>query len=118
MELGIPGLLILSDIFAWIIGRTFHQRRLIDDPAIRAVAGSFIAFVVWVSIYMTKGPVIDLDPINVYFWLYVGILFGLPNLIVAEGRSAADPGWHRASMNWDRPASPQAANFDLDQRNA
>ena len=88
-ELGIPGLVILLFLFLWIFGRAFQQRKLIGDHAIRAVAGSFIAFLVWVSIYMTKGSVIDFDPINVYFWLFAGLLLKLPTLAVEHARSDA-----------------------------
>jgi O-antigen ligase len=88
-ELGIPGLVVLAFLFLWILGRAFQQRRLIDDPGIRAAAGSLIAFLIWVAIYMTKGPVLDLDPINVYFWLFAGLLFRLPTLAVEHARSDA-----------------------------
>jgi hypothetical protein len=33
-----------------------------------------IAFLLWNLVYMTKGGWIDIDPINVYFWLFAGML--------------------------------------------
>lgn len=118
LELGIPGLLILVVLFGWVVGRGFQQRRLIDDSAIRAVAGAFIAFLVWVLIYMTKGYEIDFDPINVYFWLFAGIMFRLPNLAVVEGRATADTGRRETSGNWGQRPSIYAAHFEEDQPDA
>jgi hypothetical protein len=36
--------------------------------------------VIWNVIYCLKGQYFDLDPLNVYFWLFVGLLFKLPAL--------------------------------------
>ena len=39
-----------------------------------------VAFLVWNLVYGIKGQYMDFDPINVYFWLFAGILMKLPAL--------------------------------------
>ena len=39
-------------------------------------------------VYSLKAQYFDLDPINIYFWLFAGILMGLPRL---ERRAAEEP---------------------------
>ena len=39
-----------------------------------------ISFLVALGLYCFKGWVIDLDPINIYFWMFAGLLTRLPTL--------------------------------------
>jgi len=44
------------------------------------VSAAILALMGWVLIYCLKAQYFDLDPINVYFWLFAGILMSLPRL--------------------------------------
>jgi hypothetical protein len=39
-----------------------------------------LAFLCWAVLSAMKGPFIDLDPVNVYFWLFAGVLARVPVL--------------------------------------
>jgi hypothetical protein len=80
LELGVPGLLLFGLLFGWLIARAYRAHRTIGDPGLAATSAALLAFTAWVILYLTKGPQIDLDPVNVYFWLFGGILLGIPSL--------------------------------------
>ena len=44
---------------------------------------------IWSLVYAVKGQYLDLDPLNVYFWLFAGMLFKLPALEDPEPRGEA-----------------------------
>ena len=44
----------------------------------------------WSIVYIAKSQYIDLDPLNVYFWLFVGLLFRVPTLAACEPVGEAD----------------------------
>jgi hypothetical protein len=80
LELGVPGLLLVCLLFTIIIWRALHDHRTLHDPRLRAISAAFIAFLIWNLIYGLKGQYLDLDPVNVYFWLLMGVLAKLPAL--------------------------------------
>ncbi len=78
-ELGIPGLMILVSLFA--VMAAYAARIVVAlRGRIRSAAAAFGAFLVVVELDSFKGYHLDLDPTNVYFWLFAGILFRLPFL--------------------------------------
>jgi len=79
-ELGIPGLLILWCLFGALIWRGFQARRQLRDPGLRACSAAFLAFLITMALNSFKGWLVDLDPINVYFWVFSGVLAKLPYL--------------------------------------
>ncbi len=48
---------------------------------------ALLAFLIWNLIYNLKGQYMDIDPINVYFWLFAGVLARLPAL---DGGASAE----------------------------
>lgn len=92
LELGIPGLLLFGALFGWLGLRALRAHREIRDPGLLAASAALIAFLAWVFVYMTKGIQFDLDPVNVYFWLFSGVLLRLPSLggDVAATRESID----------------------------
>jgi hypothetical protein len=80
IELGLPGLAIVLALFGWIALRGLASVRTIRDPALRTSCAVLAAFLIWNFVYFTKGGYIDLDPIDVYFWLFAGILARIPDL--------------------------------------
>ncbi len=80
LELGIAGLVLTSLTLAAILLRGWHAHRSLRDPGLRAVSAALMAFLVWNLIYSIKGQYMDFDPINIYFWLFAGLLMKLPML--------------------------------------
>lgn len=84
LELGVTGLaLVLAATVAFLIGGIRAHRRL-RDPRLKSVSASLFAFVLWTLIYGTKGQYLDLDPANVYFWLFAGVLMRIWTLEQTE----------------------------------
>lgn len=93
IELGIPGLIILLGILfsLALYGLGIHQRA--RDPMARSCSAAITGFIIVMAIHSFKGWQIDLDPINVWYWILVGILFRLPELRfdrLAEARKQAE----------------------------
>ncbi|MBI3452119.1 MAG: hypothetical protein HY057_04670 [Rhodospirillales bacterium] len=82
VELGIPGLAILIGIFVSLILFGLQQVFVLKDRALKSTAAAIIAFVIAIVINSFKGWQIDVDPVNIYFWFFIGILFKLKALDV------------------------------------
>jgi hypothetical protein len=84
LELGVAGLAAAAVLMGWLLVTGYRAYRRLADPRLRQVSAALLAFLLWTLVYLTKGAEIDLDPINVYFWLFAGILLRLPRLEEAE----------------------------------
>jgi hypothetical protein len=84
IELGVAGLAIVLALFGTIIVRGIRAHLTVRDPGLRAPSAALLAVVIWTVVYIVKSQYIDLDPLNVYFWLFVGLLFRVPTLAEAE----------------------------------
>lgn len=79
-ELGIPGLLILLFLFGYILVKAYSGYRRMEDDALKSFASVLLAFFVLIMIDSSKAHPLDIAPINVYFWVFVGISAKLPLL--------------------------------------
>ncbi len=79
-ELGLPGLLLVLALFGALIWQGIRIRRRLQDPGLRPCAVALLAFFITVALISFKGWLIDLDPTNVYFWVFAGVLARLPSL--------------------------------------
>jgi hypothetical protein len=79
-ELGMPGLLVVAGLFLTIIFLSLKARRTMVAPDLRCGANALLAFLVAIFLSSFKGWQIDLDPVNVYYWLFAGVLLKLPVL--------------------------------------
>lgn len=79
-ELGLVGLVIVAGLLLSLLWRGFKAFRRLKDPELRLCAGSILAFLIGIMVYLLKGAVIDYDPMNVYFWLLAGLLLRLPSI--------------------------------------
>jgi hypothetical protein len=86
LELGLAGLAVVVALATWVLVLGYRSHARLLDPTLRCLSGGLLAFLVWTFVFLTKGYVIDLDPVNVYFWLFAGILFGLPRLEASPDR--------------------------------
>jgi hypothetical protein len=87
LELGIVGLALIATVFGSIIVRGLRIRRRLRDPGLIAMASAILGLMIWGIAYTVKGQYLDFDPLNLYFWLFTGILFKL----AALDRAAASP---------------------------
>lgn len=87
-ELGIPGLLVLWLLFGSLIAAAWRARRQLNTPLLRTAACAVLAFLLVMAVNCFKGWLMDLDPINVYFWVYAGIA----GRLACVGQSSARPG--------------------------
>lgn len=79
-ELGILGLVVVVVLFAALVVIGYQSSRKIRDKGLRSCAAAILAFIVTMALNSFKGWQMDFDPINVYFWLFAGILFKLEHL--------------------------------------
>tara|TARA_B110000503_G_scaffold143581_1_gene246014 strand:+ start:6140 stop:7357 length:1218 start_codon:yes stop_codon:yes gene_type:complete len=75
IELGLLGLLMTIFIFLSPLHYYIKNKKLCNNPKVKIVTSSFVAFILLIAIHSFKGWQIDLDPINFYFWFYYGLLF-------------------------------------------
>jgi O-antigen ligase len=80
LELGVVGVAIVLALFATIIVRGVRAHLTLRDPALRVSSAVCVAIVIWSVVYAIKGQYLDLDPLNVYFWLFAGLMLRLPRL--------------------------------------
>lgn len=80
LELGVFGLAIVLALLLTILVRAFRIHQRLRDPRLKMVSAGILAFMGFVLVYNAKAQYFDLDPTNVYFWLFAGILMGLPRL--------------------------------------
>jgi len=84
VELGFPGLIAVFGIFGTLIAVGLRARSMLRTPALKTTAAAYTAFVMVMAINSIKGYAIDIDPINIYFWMFAGVLCKLPYLEMAE----------------------------------
>ena len=99
LELGIVGLALVATVFGSIIVRGLRIRRRLRDPGLIAMASAILGLMIWGIAYTVKAQYLDFDPLNMYFWLFTGVLFKLavidrgdaPSERPAEARSSLPP---------------------------
>ena len=93
IELGVPGLVVLLMILFSIGVYALGIHRTTKEPMKRSCTAAITGFIIIMAVHSFKGWQIELDPINVWYWLLVGILFRLPELrfdTVVEARRQAE----------------------------
>lgn len=80
LELGLPGFVVILLLFFTLIRRSYLNHIRLKDPVLRNVSAALLGFLLWNMLYFLKAQLIDIDPINVYFWLFLGMLMKLPIL--------------------------------------
>lgn len=105
IELGYPGLMLLLLLVAGLILYGLQVRATLRDPMARSCASAIVAFLIIMAIHSLKGWQVDLDPINVWYWVLVGILFSLPGMdFTALGERRKRSIAEREAMRRQRPA--------------
>ena len=104
LELGIAGLTLAAISFGSIFVRGLRIRRRLRDPGLVAMASAILGLMVWAGVYTVKAQYLDFDPLNLYFWLFTGILFKLAVLDRDESRAPPRPLEARSSPALSQPA--------------
>jgi len=79
-ELGLLGLLVVIGLFLSLALLGYRSHPRLQSLSLRSCSAGFLAFIVVMILNSFKGWQIDLDPINVYFWVFAGVLMKLPLL--------------------------------------
>jgi hypothetical protein len=80
VEMGIAGLAAVAGLFIVLMvhGYRIHQR--LKDAGLRSCCAAFLGFIIMMVLNSFKGWQIDLDPVNVYFWVFAGFMLKLEYL--------------------------------------
>ena len=79
-ELGIPGLLLTLAILGRLLWVGYVHFKRLHDPDLKIFGAGLFALLITTAVYLMKGSVLDYDPLNIYFWLFAGMLMKLPQL--------------------------------------
>jgi hypothetical protein len=90
LELGVPGLICLLIALWRLVASSVRAHRVLRHARFRSASAVMLAVVFFNLVYAFKSQYIDLDPMNVYFWLFLGMLAALPALDRNNGRRAGE----------------------------
>jgi hypothetical protein len=88
LELGFAGLASIVIVMASLSTRLLTSVRRME-PQVRRLAAPVAVLLLCTVATLFKGPVIDVDPLNVYFWLFAGMLLGIARLSEAAPLDSA-----------------------------
>lgn len=74
LELGIAGLVVVMLLAGALVFQGVRNHVTLANPELRVVSAALLAFLLWTLVSGAKGPFLDLDPVNVYFWFFAGVL--------------------------------------------
>lgn len=80
IEVGAAGLAVLLLLLYRLLGPALRQHVALQDRMLRSVSAALIALLLWNLIYSFKAQYIDVDPMDVYFWLLAGVVLKLATL--------------------------------------
>ena len=110
LELGIVGLALIAAVLGSIVVRGFRIRRRLRDPGLIAMASAILGLMIWGIAYTVKAQYLDFDPLNLYFWLFTGVLFKLAVIDRAEAAPRELPPETKSSLPPSQPVRvPQQA---------
>jgi hypothetical protein len=78
-EIGPIGLLATLALYLTLTVVVFRAYRSIQDPNLQGYGAAMWVFVLFISIFPYYYP-LDVDPVNVYYWLAAGIVLKLPEI--------------------------------------
>jgi hypothetical protein len=105
IETGAFGVIALLAVFGAMIAETLRARAVVRNRALKSAASAYAAFVIVIVINCAKGWIIDVDPVNVYFWLFAGFGIKAAYLDRAPARQAAP---RRAAAGYPMARPPLA----------
>ncbi|MEM9540186.1 MAG: hormogonium polysaccharide biosynthesis protein HpsL [Cyanobacteria bacterium P01_E01_bin.42] len=103
-EMGLLGCLAFFAFTTNIVWETFQIRKSLKDPTVRNYASSLWVFILIIS-FNTYWYPLDTDPVAVYYWLFVGLLFKLPEIDKQEQEKLKAAKAEEAQLGLDRKKS-------------
>lgn len=100
-ELGIVGLIVVVLLHGGMILYAFRARRRLVGTPLQAYCDAAVAFFVIIFLYDFKGFLLDFDPLNALYWLYVGVMLALPAL---EARARVEEYYASVNTSHEEPA--------------
>ncbi|NEQ30859.1 MAG: hypothetical protein F6K04_07635 [Leptolyngbya sp. SIO4C5] len=109
-EIGWLGLFALLALYTVLTVATFRAYRSTKDKNLRGYAASMWVFVLFISYFPYYYP-LDVDPVNVYYWLAAGIALKIPEIDQRERlqESLKDP--NRSGKAAKKLKSKKMADF-------
>ena len=87
-EIGILGLLAFMVFLTNLLVLAFKDYRSLKDRSLRNFGASFWVFLLIIS-YLPYWYPLDTDPVAVYYWLFAGVIFKLPDIEKQEQEAEA-----------------------------
>ena len=87
-EMGIIGLIAFMAFLTNLLILAFKDYRSLKDRSLRNYGASFWVFLLIIS-YLPYWYPLDTDPVAVYYWLFAGVIFKLPEIEKQEQKAAA-----------------------------
>lgn len=78
-EVGLLGFILFMLLMTIITWQSFKTYRSIKNKSLRDYGAAFWVFVLFIS-YNTYYYPLDVDPVNLYYWIMAGAIFRLPEL--------------------------------------
>lgn len=85
LELGLAGLICLLVALYRLIAPALAAHRRMRHARFRSASAVMLGLVLWNLVYSFKTQYIDTEPMNIYFWLFLGMLAALPELDRRDG---------------------------------
>jgi O-antigen ligase len=85
-ELGVLGLILCLCLHCYVVSRAWRLYQRAKDRQARAMGAGLLMFFLTVIVLDFKGSYLDLDPINMYFWIMCGLLFRLERVSGSQAR--------------------------------
>jgi len=73
LELGVVGLALVLIGYGAVVAALARRYRHVSEARSRALSGAVLALLIWALLTGVKGQTLDLDPLNMYFWLFAGV---------------------------------------------
>jgi hypothetical protein len=73
LELGVVGLALLVGGYGAVVAALARRHRRVSAARARAMSGAVLALLIWALLLGLKGQALDLDPLNMSFWLFAGL---------------------------------------------
>ena len=109
IELGFIGFPVALSVFVSIVVKGLGAMRALRDKGLRGTAAMLVAFFIVIAIHSGKGWQVDYDPINIYLWIFAGILFKLTALDRMPPPHVVERKLQRTAMRIPRPPVPGRA---------
>jgi len=92
-EMGLAGLMALGGLMGSIFVYSFVFIRRARRMGTMPFVGPIAVLLLMIVCQAFKGSMIDFDPLNVFFWLLLGVMFGLRMPDAARQRERRREGW-------------------------